>query len=124
MPKPVPDARATLIGCPSCSGVLSVRREHDTRHLQFICSIGHTFSLQTLLEAKENQVETGLWSLISLLEHIEMIMEFFLKQVEEGSLPIEKEGLLVRREQARNQAAMIRKLIEETQAPDLDVRRS
>jgi len=122
MPKPAANARATLIGCPSCSGVLSVVREDDTRHIQFICSIGHTFALQTLLEAKESQLETGLWSVISLMEHIDMILEFFVKQVEDGTLPVEKEGLLARRDQVRSQSTAIRRLIDETQPPDLDPR--
>ena len=117
MPPPGPQFTPTLIGCPACAGVLSVRRESP--HLRFECSIGHAFSLQSLFQAKEEQLETCLWSVTSLLEHVEMLCGMFVEQIDAGEVEAQREGLTRRAHQVRAQLHQIRQLIEETETPDL-----
>ncbi|HKN87682.1 MAG TPA: hypothetical protein VJV04_12540 [Nitrospiraceae bacterium] len=72
------------------------------------------------MQAKEAQLEDGLWSAISLFQHVGMLDELLLKQIQEHELPIGTEGLDARLKQVRAQAALIRTAIEETVSPDLD----
>lgn len=107
----------TEIGCPDCSGVLSQFKDGDGPHLRFVCKVGHAYSLYSLLEAKEEQLEHALWSAISLFQHVEMLDE--LAHIDENGLATQTEGLAARLKQARAQAARIRTVIEETASPDL-----
>ena len=120
MPRSKRDAETTLIGCPDCSGVLSQVKDGDGPHLQFICSIGHAYSLYSLLQAKEEQLEHALWSVVSLLEHVAMIDERLLRHIDENGFPTRRQGLLARIRQVQAQTVQVRKLIEETVAPELD----
>src|SRR5436853_6574419 len=117
MPLPGPEFEPTLIACPACAGVLSVHRE--SAHLEFCCSIGHGFSIHSLLQAKEEDVEEWLWSAISLLEHVDMIGRLFVREIEGSGLPVPKDGLITRMHQAKEQMRHIRRIIEETITPDL-----
>jgi len=117
MPRPGPEFEPTLIGYPACAGVLSVQRE--SAHLQFCCSIGHGFSIESLLQAKEEDLEKCLWSVLSLLEHVEMIGGMFIRQIDAGRLPVPKDGLVERIHQAKEQILQVRHIIEETVTSDL-----
>jgi hypothetical protein len=120
MPRSKRDAEITLIGCPDCSGVLSQVKDGDGPHLQLICSIGHAYSVYSLLQAKEEQLEYALWSVVSLLEHVAMIGERLLKHIDENGFPTPTQGLVARIRQVQSQTIHIRKLIEETIPPALD----
>ena len=120
MPAPKQDVRVTLIGCPDCSGVLSQLQDGDGPHIRFACSVGHAYSLYSLLQAKEEQLEQGFWSVVSLLEHVAMIDEVLLRHVEENRLPTPTDGLAARVRQVREQVVQIRKIIEDTTAPGLE----
>ena len=120
MPRLPQETECTLIGCPDCSGVLSRVQDDDSAHVQYICHVGHVYSIFSLLEAKEVQLEHALWSVVSLLQHVEMIDESLLAHIDENGMPISKEGLLVRREQVRAQLALVRNIIEETRPPTLE----
>jgi two-component system, chemotaxis family, protein-glutamate methylesterase/glutaminase len=130
-PRPVRDIRSSPaiaishrqvieIGCPDCSGVLSQFKDGDGPHLRFVCKIGHAYSLYSLLQAKEEQLEHTLWSAISLFQHVEMLDELLLAHIDENGLATRTEGLAARLKQVRAQAARIRTVIEETASPDLD----
>jgi two-component system, chemotaxis family, protein-glutamate methylesterase/glutaminase len=112
--------QVTEIGCPDCSGVLSQLKDDDGPHLRFVCKVGHAYSLYSLLQAKEDQLEQALWSAISLFQHVEMLDDLLLTHIDETGLPIRTEGLAARLQQVRAQAARIRTMIEETASPDLD----
>jgi len=118
--KPEPGSQATLISCPGCTGVLSVIAERGGAHLRFVCSVGHSYSLQTLLQAKEDDVERAFWSVAAFLEHIQMITGMFLQYVEREGLPIDKESLENRRRQAEVHAEQIRQMIDETEVTDME----
>lgn len=115
-----PDKQVTEIGCPDCSGVLSQYKDGDGPHLRFVCKIGHAYSLYSLMQAKEEQLEHALWSAVSLSQHVEMLDELLLKHIDESGLSVRTEGLAARLRQVRAQAARIRTVIEETASPDLE----
>jgi hypothetical protein len=59
----------TGLVCPDCYGNLSLR-VMGRRHLLFICRIGHSYDLLSLLESKEADLEHRVWS--SVLGYEEM----------------------------------------------------
>jgi hypothetical protein len=71
MPPPH-NSRPTLVGCPDCAGVVSVRVDNGSR--EYVCQIGHRYSIFSVVAAKEEQLERTLWEAVSLLEHVEILM--------------------------------------------------
>ena len=65
-------------------------------------------------------MERELWSVVSVLDHVAMIDELLLKHIDENGFPTRTQGLVARIRQVQAQTIQIRKLIEETIAPELD----
>src|SRR5688572_5852439 len=63
----------TDLGCPDCRGVLAVQEIGDGGHLSFECRVGHAFSSESLVAAKEEQLETALWTVVELFEEMNML---------------------------------------------------
>jgi two-component system chemotaxis response regulator CheB len=61
---------AADIGCAECPGVLYVSSVGSSGWLSFRCRVGHAFSADTLVAAKEEQLEDSLWSTIETLEEL------------------------------------------------------
>lgn len=102
-----------MISCPSCAGV--VRTESSLRHrLVFICSVGHTFSVEELYQAKEESVEEYEWSVIALLKHLQMILGLLLETPSSGPERFDVDTIRRREEQVRSQIALIERVIQET----------
>jgi two-component system chemotaxis response regulator CheB len=110
------DSDPTIIGCPACAGVLSLVHEDGGDHL--VCSVGHGFSIESLLEAKEDELEKTMWSSLALLAHVEMAIQKLLEQPERTD-PSRQEALHTRIAQARLHAEQLRAMIEETRRPNL-----
>lgn len=109
----------TLLGCPDCSGVLSVEKEGAEGHLRYTCHVGHRFSLNSLVEAKENQLEEAFWSVVSLLQHIGMICTEVKNHSDSTDL---RSRTQARIKQVQEHEKAIRVLIEETDPPILEPR--
>jgi len=60
----------TDIGCSECTGVLYVAPVGERGWLSFRCRVGHAFSADSLLAAKEGQLEDSLWASIETLEEL------------------------------------------------------
>lgn len=120
MPKPAHNATPTLISCPGCAGVMSIIEEPDGSHVQLVCSVGHTYTLSTLLQAKEDDVERALWAVAAFLEHIQMINELVVRQIDGNHLFIDQAGIERRSRQAEVQGKQIRQMIEESNVADLE----
>ncbi len=58
------------IGCAECPGVLYVSPVGTSGWLSFRCRVGHAFSADTLVAAKEEQLEDSLWSTVETLEEL------------------------------------------------------
>lgn len=104
-----------MIGCPACAGVLRIEAERGG-HPRFVCSVGHAFALDDLLQAKEEELEKSQWSTIALLTHVQMIVDMLL-----AAAPPSDGGpwrnLHRRMDQVRAHVQMMTRMIEETQWP-------
>jgi two-component system chemotaxis response regulator CheB len=110
----------TMIGCPACKGVLALAEDTSSKpHL--VCSVGHRFSLESLLEAKEEDLEKSLWSAIALLAHLDMVIRMLLEQPEAQQRNALTEALHKRLAQARLHAEELRTIIEDSERPNLSI---
>ncbi|MGD9725885.1 MAG: hypothetical protein AB7V39_05770 [Nitrospiraceae bacterium] len=109
---------ATMIGCPACAGVLAMGKDQGSVRPHLMCSVGHRFSLDSLLEAKEEELEKAMWSAMSLFAHLDMIIQKLLEQpgTDNGKL---REALEKRMAQGRREAAQLRAMVEHTERPNL-----
>jgi len=106
---------STMIGCPACAGCLSVEEgPHD--HKQFVCSVGHTFSLWEIYKSKEAELERAQWSTMALYKHLEMILGMLLKPPSVANAP-EPSTIKHRLAQIAKQAAAVQQVIENTRLP-------
>jgi hypothetical protein len=119
MPKRERRAALTAIGCPGCSGVLSEVDSGRRDHVSYVCMVGHSYSLVDLVEAKEQQLEYGLWSLLSLLDHLDIVYNRLLAQIDHGE-QIPRKSIQARLQQVREHARRLRELVEQDEPPDLE----
>ena len=104
----------TGLSCPSCPGVLTVRvEEAGESFLHFKCRIGHTFSTEELLAAKEKGFEDHLWNSTTTLDELAS----FIADLQSSPSPelATSNNLLARRERAVAQIKLIRQIIEQNQ---------
>lgn len=74
----------TDLGCPDCSGVLAFRRLSG--QLSFTCTVGHAFSGESLIDAKEEQLEHTLWDAVeTYLELVVIHRELASQARQEGT---------------------------------------
>ncbi|MGC3973686.1 MAG: hypothetical protein QM771_04785 [Nitrospira sp.] len=67
--------------CPDCIGVLKVEVEKATgRRRSYVCQVGHRYSTQSLLLAKEKELEKALWAAAVLLMHTATAHEQLLEE--------------------------------------------
>ena len=54
------------LGCPECGGGMSV--VHTGNAVHYVCHTGHSYAPQTLLAARDDTVESALWTAISAMQ--------------------------------------------------------
>jgi two-component system, chemotaxis family, protein-glutamate methylesterase/glutaminase len=109
----VPGGDLTDFGCPDCRGVLAVRDEGKQGYLAFSCRVGHVFSGETLIAAKEEQVEDALWCLVELYEEVVILHEELHDRARRRGLTAVAGGYRRRAERARAAVSALRALNEE-----------
>ena len=105
----------TGISCPDCPGVLGVSTEND--HLRFRCRIGHVYSLQDLIEAKERRLEDLLLAPTTALDELATLLR---NATAMGKAIGPSEHFEARAVRALQHAATIRELIEDNEPTRLD----
>ncbi len=110
---------SSMLGCPACAGVLAQRRDPGDDRMRRECTVGHRFSFESLLEAKEEQLEQAFWSAIVLLAHVDLIISHLRAQSEPPAFHQRLQQMNKRRDQVREQAMRVRRMLEETVRPDL-----
>ena len=80
--------RVTDMGCPDCSGVLALEVLGEQGHLRFCCQVGHAFSQESLMRAKEEQLERSLWSTIETYEEIKLLCQALQERAEPGDAAV------------------------------------
>lgn len=109
------ESQPTMISCPACSGVLRAQTGPGD-HLEFVCSVGHAFSLEDVYRAKEEQVEQAQWSLIAFLKHVQMIGGLLLESDRKGGW-YRHEDVHRRLNQVTGHIAVMERMVHETQWP-------
>jgi two-component system, chemotaxis family, protein-glutamate methylesterase/glutaminase len=107
------------IGCPDCAGVLTVTGE-TPENRGFVCQIGHSYSLNSAIEAKEHQLERYLWSTVVLLRHAELLYNEAVARAQQAGQSRRTEQAERRRSEVRRQASIVRQLITQGQLPALE----
>jgi two-component system chemotaxis response regulator CheB len=64
----------TGLSCPDCDGVLEVSAVGRASALHFACRTGHTFALGELFAAKEERLETRLWTAYTAFEELVQLL--------------------------------------------------
>jgi two-component system chemotaxis response regulator CheB len=105
--------------CPDCFGSLHVRSEAKGR-LHFTCRIGHAYSLNNVLVAKEVIIEQRLWTAVTALEEFAALLrdvEVFRQRYPASSL----DGRLTERARvASDSANALREIIARNRPITLD----
>ena len=110
---------ASMIGCPSCAGVLAEVSHPHSSYVSLECTLGHTFSLESALHAKEKQMEQALWTAVVVANHLDMVTTKLLGQPDSDSFTHRRQELERRRAQARDHAVRLRAMMEEAVRPDM-----
>jgi two-component system chemotaxis response regulator CheB len=76
-------ANLTDLGCPDCRGVLAVEVLANGQ-LSFTCRIGHAFSAESLMTAKEDELETALWTAVEIYEEVVLLEREMALRVREA----------------------------------------
>jgi two-component system chemotaxis response regulator CheB len=103
-----PERAFTGLVCPDCGGNLVVTLLGGS-HLHFACRVGHTFSLVELLDAKEQRLESALWTAVFCGEELAALLDDTLARP--GVAPEMADGFARRRDLAGQLARQLRELI-------------
>lgn len=106
----------TGIACPECPGVLTVTVEGAQGYLHFKCRIGHAFSTDELIAAKERQLEDHLWSATTTLAELMQLLRDLQRH---GIQPERSSAFRQRILRGEVQDQQLRRVLEETQAINL-----
>jgi hypothetical protein len=102
----------TDFGCSDCRGVLRVSEIGKHGWLTFKCRVGHTFSLDTLMLLKDDQLEESLWSTIEVLEEIVQLYEGLSELGWIGAARPSASTVTARLETARRHLGMLRQIVQ------------
>jgi hypothetical protein len=101
----------TDLGCPDCRGVLAVQELGDKGHLSFECRIGHTFSSESLIAAKEEQLDTALWTVVEVFEEATILYHDLAERAREAGRATTARGFAARARSASRHGEAVRELI-------------
>jgi two-component system chemotaxis response regulator CheB len=68
-----PAGEPVALGCPECSG--GMRSVTTGRALHFVCHTGHTFSPETFLSARDDTIESAVWTALSAMQEKATVLE-------------------------------------------------
>jgi two-component system, chemotaxis family, protein-glutamate methylesterase/glutaminase len=104
-----PQPQLAGVSCPDCCGSLSVQPEGKRSDLIFECRVGHTYSVEELLVAKEERLHARLWTAYTALQELVTLVDDLASRETQDALRRYRE----RSEVAKAQAARLRRLIED-----------
>jgi two-component system chemotaxis response regulator CheB len=107
---PAGPGRLTLV-CPECGGVLSERSEEGVPGWR--CHVGHLYSPDSLEQAQGAAVEAALWTALRSLEDRAALMRRLAEQSTERARPRSARIFALQAEQAKEQAALLRRVVHE-----------
>jgi two-component system chemotaxis response regulator CheB len=105
-----PEPQLAGLSCPDCCGSLAVQPEGKRSDLVFECRVGHTYSVDELLVAKEERLHARLWIAYTALMELTALLDDLAAR---GLNDDGQRRYGARSESARTQAARLRRLIED-----------
>ena len=105
-----PEPQLAGVSCPDCCGSLSVEPEGKRADLVFECRVGHTYSVTELLVAKEERLHERLWIAYTAMMELVALLDDLAARDTDGD---DRRRYRERNEVAREQAARLRRLIED-----------
>jgi two-component system, chemotaxis family, protein-glutamate methylesterase/glutaminase len=109
----------TAFRCPECGGALWELDDGDAS--SYACHVGHTFSVDSMLEEQGNAVERALWSAVRMLEERASLVEGLAQRMEQRGHSRSPARWEAKGRVAREQAALIRRaLLEAPEEGDVD----
>jgi two-component system chemotaxis response regulator CheB len=101
--------------CPECHGPLWEQRTNGV--VQFRCRVGHVYTDEVLLDAKDGEVEAAMWSAVEALEeHAEVIVKV-AGRMEDTGRPAAASLLRRRAERSNERADVLRAVLEAASHP-------
>jgi len=101
--------RLTAYVCPDCSGPLYEVEGGTVLH--FRCRTGHAFSIEGLLDGKENAIETALWVALNALDEKVLLCQRLGKRARENRHATTAERWEEQARENEQMAAVIRELL-------------
>jgi two-component system, chemotaxis family, protein-glutamate methylesterase/glutaminase len=105
-----PEPQLAGVSCPDCCGSLSVEPQGKRGDLVFECRVGHTYSVDELIVAKEERLHARLWIAYTALMELGAFLEDLAAR---AATDDNRRRYTERSEVARTQAARLRRLIED-----------
>jgi two-component system, chemotaxis family, protein-glutamate methylesterase/glutaminase len=102
-------AKPSRFACPDCHGVLL--QFTDQNRIRFRCHTGHAYSIDSLLGAYSEQIETSLWNGIRSLEETALVLDALTKHVEVAHTGTDARPYAARALEARKDAARLRDIV-------------
>jgi two-component system chemotaxis response regulator CheB len=65
--------RPVGLGCPECSGGMNVVENGNAVH--YVCHTGHSYSPQTLVAARDEGIESALWTALSAMQEKSTVLQ-------------------------------------------------
>jgi two-component system chemotaxis response regulator CheB len=65
--------RPVGLGCPECGGGFNA--VHTGSAVHYVCHAGHSYSPRTLLAARDDGIETALWTALSAMQEKAMVLQ-------------------------------------------------
>lgn len=104
--------KPSVFTCPECHGTLWELQEGEL--VRFTCRVGHTFSIGSMEEEVSEATEAALWAAIRMLEEKAELSRRMASDARRRNQEAFAQSLENRALKSEHDAALIRKLIEET----------
>jgi two-component system chemotaxis response regulator CheB len=74
--------RPVALGCPECGGGMSSIETGNAVH--YVCHAGHSYSPQTLLAARDEGIESSLWTAVSALQETVTVLDDLARRAQQS----------------------------------------
>ena len=113
------NGHSTRFTCPDCGGVLF---EYDAGPVdRFACSVGHAYSLESLVDGQARQVEHALWAAVRILEDRAVLLRRMVRYSHESGRESASTHFGQRAGELTAQAELIRTALERSDAEPVGV---
>jgi two-component system chemotaxis response regulator CheB len=104
---------STSLTCPECGGVLW--EDEDGELVRFSCHVGHSFSVDSMLELQSDSVETALWTALRVLEERGQLLRRLAERQAEMGNEISSRSFRRRADKVGDRSAILQRAIERSE---------